>query len=394
MLLYRQRFLMSERYTPLQSPETHPTPSQEEVLDIQDTVPETQEHTDPARHQTDQLDTARTDIEAIMKGTDMPETQPTLDTRPTNPLTPERTYKGTDREHLARPSDIPVEVDGRIMNVNVQGDGNKVIVLLQGRGTTAPALDFAPLIDELKRTYKVVTPELFGSGLSDMTDKPRTKQLIAAELHEALQQVGVHEYILVGHSLAGTQALELAEEFPDEMKGFVGIDTATPHMSQFTTKALERESSIPRKPLAKRIADKVGLTRLASKVMPSLVIGNLDKEVVGHKYSRREKAIMRELYFRNKDTDDTFEDMKEERKPDDINHEPVQFPDSMPVHFFLSNESVDLTDRTSPEPWYIREHEKQIPNPRADHASVTVLTGEHYLHHTQAAAIAQGIRAL
>src|SRR5664279_5680236 len=57
---------------------------------------------------------------------------------------------GTDREHLSTPFDHPVEVDGRIMNVDVQGSGDKNVVLLPGRGVTAPSYDFAPLIAQLK----------------------------------------------------------------------------------------------------------------------------------------------------------------------------------------------------------------------------------------------------
>lgn len=383
---------MSEHCISTQSPETLRAPGREAQIDIPDNTQEAINDESSVIKQADRLKAARADIEGILIDTYMPIiTKPNVDSHPS---APELSYKGTDREHLARPSDTPVEVDGRIMNVNIQGDGDKIIVLLQGRGTTAPAYDFAPLIDALKHTYRVVTPELFGSGLSDMTDKPRTNQQITAEIHQALQQLDINEFILVGHSLAGTQAIEYADKFRSEIKGFVGIDTATPHMSRFVTPELEQESSPPREPLIKRIINKVGLTRLASRAMPSLVIGNLDKEVTGHHYSRSEKSIMRELYFRNKDNDDIFESIKDKRNPADTTDDSQKFPINTPVHFFLSKESVDLTDRTAQEPWYIREHAKQIPNNHSDYAGVTVLAGEHYLHHTQAAAIAEGIKKL
>src|SRR5689334_15066746 len=49
-----------------------------------------------------------------------------------------------------------VSVDGKNMNVLIQGEGEETIVLLPGQGTASPILDFKPLIDELSPNYKVV----------------------------------------------------------------------------------------------------------------------------------------------------------------------------------------------------------------------------------------------
>jgi len=46
-----------------------------------------------------------------------------------------------------------VPVDGKNMNVLIQGEGKQTIVLIPGFGTGAPALDFKPLIDELSPFY-------------------------------------------------------------------------------------------------------------------------------------------------------------------------------------------------------------------------------------------------
>lgn len=81
-----------------------------------------------------------------------------------------------------------VSVDGKNMNVFIQGDGPDTVVLLPGFGTASPALDFKLLIDELSPHYKVVVVEPFGYGLSDATKKERTSENIVSEIHEALQQ--------------------------------------------------------------------------------------------------------------------------------------------------------------------------------------------------------------
>jgi hypothetical protein len=54
-------------------------------------------------------------------------------------------------------------VDGKNMNVLIQGQGTETVVLLPGFGTGTPALDFKPLVEELSPFYKVVMIEPFGS---------------------------------------------------------------------------------------------------------------------------------------------------------------------------------------------------------------------------------------
>ena len=75
-----------------------------------------------------------------------------------------------------------VEVDGKRMNVFIQGNGDQTIVLLPGQGTPSPVLDFKPLIDELSPDYRVVAIEPFGYGLSDGPDKERKTENIVRVL--------------------------------------------------------------------------------------------------------------------------------------------------------------------------------------------------------------------
>ena len=121
-----------------------------------------------------------------------------------------------------------VTVDGKTMNVVVEGGGDETIVLLPGLGTAAPALDFQPLIAELQDTYRVVAVEPFGIGLCDQTDVPRTAENITREVHEALQRLGVDHYTLMGHSISGIYALTYTAAYRDEVAAFVGIDSSVP----------------------------------------------------------------------------------------------------------------------------------------------------------------------
>lgn len=287
-----------------------------------------------------------------------------------NELTlPDRTYAGTDRAHLATAYDYPVEVDGKTMNVNIQGSGNDVVVLLAGRGVTAPSYDMAPLIRQLKDDSTVMTLDFFGSGLSDMTDKPRTSEHIVREVHEVLSKLGVTKYSLVAHSISGVYALHYANIFPSEVKAVVGIDTAVPNMDELIRQYnpdLLGEAAPSEKPYS--VDDDIG-------------------DVQGYTYSDAEKMTVAELHARNCDNDAVFEAMK---RPDERGEKPydaMRFPENIPVKFFLSSESVGM----APE-WYEQAHVDQLTG--ATGSSAAVLDGGHFLHHTQAKAIAEGIRSL
>lgn len=111
-----------------------------------------------------------------------------------------------------------VLVDGKQMNVLIQGDGKETIVLLPGYGTASPVLDFEPLVKELSPDYRVVVIEPFGYGLSDDTDKVRTSQNIVDEIHECLQKLNIKKYTLMGHSIAGIYGLEYVNQYEKEVQ--------------------------------------------------------------------------------------------------------------------------------------------------------------------------------
>jgi len=125
-----------------------------------------------------------------------------------------------------------VRVDGKNMNVFIQGEGEEIVVLLPGYGTAAPGIDFQPLVDELSPFYKVVVVEPFGYGLSDLTEKERSSENIVSEVHEALQQLHIERYILMGHSISGLYGLNYVNKYPNEVSAFVGLDSSVPTISE------------------------------------------------------------------------------------------------------------------------------------------------------------------
>lgn len=255
-----------------------------------------------------------------------------------------------------------VPVDGKQMNVVVSGTGDETIVLLPGLGTAAPGLDFEPLIAELEDTHRVIAVEPFGTGLSDQTDSPRTAANIAAEVHEALQQLGVDRYVLMGHSIAGIYALEYSELYPDELVAFVGIDSSVPDQPGW-------DDPVPTDGLSELRT--LGLLRVLS------AIGG--DTYAGMPYDEDTKEQMRFLTTKNSTAPTLLDEM--DRTPENFASVSGQtFPSTLPVLLFVVQDDSDVDG-------WLELHEDQAAS--VDHGEVVPLDGEHYLHHTQSRQIAR-----
>lgn len=254
-----------------------------------------------------------------------------------------------------------VPVGDRRMNVVVSGDGDQTVVLLPGLGTAAPALDFAPLIDALDDTFRVVAVEPFGTGLSDQTDVPRTAANIADEVHEALQWLGIDRYALMGHSISGIYAITYVERFRDEVTAFVGIDSSVPGQPG-------GEEPIPTDAVV--LLDDLGITRALRAIGPD--------PYRGAAYDDATKEQMRILTARNTagptmvdemaDADDNFADASGRA-----------FPADLPLLLVVRTGELDVAG-------WVELHEHQAAT--ADIGEVVLLDGDHYLHRTLSPEIA------
>ena len=121
-----------------------------------------------------------------------------------------------------------IEIDGRNMNIYVQGDGEHTIVFMSGWGTESPIYDFRPLYSKLSDDYKCVVIEKFGYGFSDEIDGERDFDTILRQDREALEKMGIEgPFILCPHSLSGLEATLWAQKYPEEVEAIVGLDMSS-----------------------------------------------------------------------------------------------------------------------------------------------------------------------
>jgi pimeloyl-ACP methyl ester carboxylesterase len=258
-----------------------------------------------------------------------------------------------------------IPVDGKNMNVMIQGQGEETVVLLPGFGTAAPGIDFKPLVDELSPFYKVVVIEPFGYGLSDITEKERTVDNIVSELHEALQQLKIDRYILMGHSISGIYGLDYVNKYKNEVSAFVGIDSSVP--AQGAGEALPTA--------ALKSLKQSGFFRLLVKIDPNQILSpNVDDK------TKEQNRMITLKNMMNPNIINEAEHFTDNFKVT----ETLKFPKDLPVLFFLVKDTTDV------EGWEAL-HEDQIKD--SLQGKMILLEGDHYLHHTRSKEIVQNFRS-
>ena len=124
-----------------------------------------------------------------------------------------------EREHP--PTGSFIEVDGVRLHYLDRGEGS-AIVLLHGNGAFAEDFAISTVLDRLAGHHRVVAFDRPGFGYSE---RPRSKvwtpRAQAALLHAAIQQLGVEQAVVVGHSFGTLVALALALDYPQSVRSLV-----------------------------------------------------------------------------------------------------------------------------------------------------------------------------
>ncbi|WP_337004794.1 MULTISPECIES: alpha/beta fold hydrolase [unclassified Microbacterium] len=272
---------------------------------------------------------------------------------------------GAEQERI-EPYGETVSVDGRDMNVLVAGQGAQTVVLLPGFGTASPVLDFEPLVADLAKDHRVVVVEPFGYGLSDGTDRERTTANIVTEVHDALQDLEVDDYILMGHSIAGIYGIEFAQRYPNEVRAFVGIDTSVPGQPHM-------DAVFPTDLMA--AAKNLGLVRLLTS------FGGSAYDLPAYSAQAQEQLGL--ISNRNSLSPTYLNEMAHIRTNFAAALD-TAFPTDLPLLLFVEADNANNPD-------WLALHERQAA--AATDGTVIPIDGEHYLHHTHSAEIADDFRA-
>lgn len=249
-----------------------------------------------------------------------------------------------------------IEVDGKKLNVEITGKGDKTIVLLPGFMTVSPVIDFKPLTEGLSKNNRVVVIEPLGYGLSDDTDKERSVENLTEEIHDVLTQLDIKNYVLMGHSIFGVYSLEYIKKYPNEVEAFVGIDSSLPQQGGADDNPVE----------AIKLLSQSGLLRIFAKQSPEMLNVPPVDEALKKQYEY--------LSFKNMDSNTTLNEGTS--MPDNFKKTmDITYPKDLPVLYFLATESMESDDN------WLTIHEDMLKD--LDKSSLEVLDAGHYLHHTK-----------
>lgn len=231
-----------------------------------------------------------------------------------------------------------VTVGGYGMAADIKGEGNSpTIILLPGWGSPSPVLEFLPLAEELAKTFRVVTIEPLGYGLSDRTRRPREMDGIVRELHGCAQELGCGQYYLMAHSISGLYSLYWANAYPGEVQGFIGIDCSVPGQSDVKTTPVSAQTLNRVAAYLRKARTLSGITRLGSlKDHKKAVYADLS-----YPYSEKELEVFRILSMDCSDN----RTMVDELGHLEENLEAVRgmkFPPHIPVLHFIAEDSCRM----------------------------------------------------
>jgi pimeloyl-ACP methyl ester carboxylesterase len=120
-------------------------------------------------------------------------------------------------------TDGAVTVEGSRIHYREAGDGPPV-VLLHGGIIDAARVSWPPVVDRLAPEYHVVAPDLLGYGESDLPPGPYSIPRHAEVVAGVLDELDLGPVTLVGLSMGGGVAMQVALDRPDRLERLVPID--------------------------------------------------------------------------------------------------------------------------------------------------------------------------
>jgi pimeloyl-ACP methyl ester carboxylesterase len=133
--------------------------------------------------------------------------------------------------------------NGLEMYYEVHGEG-RPLVLLHGAYMTVDML--GPLLTGLAANHRVIAPELHGHGRTADVDRPITYPQMADDTAALMRHLGIENADVIGYSLGGATAVQVAIRHPDLVRRLVSISAgfssdAAPKQAQEMFEAITPE---------------------------------------------------------------------------------------------------------------------------------------------------------
>jgi pimeloyl-ACP methyl ester carboxylesterase len=120
---------------------------------------------------------------------------------------------------------VVVKADGIEVSAFMVGKG-RPLLLLHGLG--ASKISWVPVLAPLAEHHRVIVPDLPGHGESEKPMAEYSPRFFAKVMRQFMSEIGVDEAVIVGNSLGGRVALELALRSPNRVSALALLDPSIP----------------------------------------------------------------------------------------------------------------------------------------------------------------------
>lgn len=146
------------------------------------------------------------------------------------------------------------DVNGLHMYYEVYGEGSP-LVLLHG-GMLTIDLNFASLIPTLARRHQIVGVEMQGHGRTADIQREITPAALASDILGLLDQLGIQQTHVFGHSMGAAVTLELGVNHPDQVRSLVAASASVrPDGLHEDLTNLAKQATSTRMPTPQELAD-------------------------------------------------------------------------------------------------------------------------------------------
>jgi pimeloyl-ACP methyl ester carboxylesterase len=125
--------------------------------------------------------------------------------------------------HLEPGNIMKLARDGTQLSFDIAGAGSPEYLFIHGLG--GDRTHFAPQMAYFGRSGRALNVELRGHGDSDKPTQPYNIEGFSEDIHWLCAQQKLNKPIIVGQSMGGNMALELAARYPDFPAGLVLLDS-------------------------------------------------------------------------------------------------------------------------------------------------------------------------
>ena len=110
-------------------------------------------------------------------------------------------------------------VNGLNLYYEIHGSGGVPVVLLHGAYMSTGAMQ--PLLSDLAKSRQIIAVDLQGHGRTADIDRPLQYEQMADDVAALLEHLGISQADIVGYSMGGNVALQLAIRHPDLVRKLV-----------------------------------------------------------------------------------------------------------------------------------------------------------------------------